>query len=620
MKEKNNEIIKSLKLLPKKPGVYLFKDKSGRIIYIGKAKNLAGRVKTYFHTKVRKDYISHPITFFTSRIASLDYFETSNEIEALVLESNLIKKNRPKYNINLKDDKSYPFVAITENEEFPRVFITRNKNIRGAKYYGPYVNAGDLKDFLEALRRIFKIRDCKKTVPGKVKNSVCLNYHINLCSAPCMGKISRAQYMQNIEFIQLFLKGKDQKIKELLKNRMSDFSRNQKYEEAGTVKNQLELLESLCIGQKVFFSAENSWDVIACYCDSESKDAAVSIFTYRSGELAAINNFMVSNIAFLHEKEIISGFIKSYYSEIDNLSPVIYTPVKIDDGIAIQEWLSQIKSRKVEIRVSDRSNKKEISDMVLKNSRLYFEKKKFEKGSGYSKIFKELENLKKYLMLENIPARIECYDISNIGADFAVGSMVVFVDGIPLTGNYRHFKIRNVEGQDDFAMIAEVLRRRLKYLENEGLKIEDSFYMKPDLIIVDGGKQQLGAAKKVLVGRKITSIDLIGLAKKQETVFSDNFPDGLIIDRTLSYARIILRARDEAHRFALGYHKKLRDNHMTNSVLDGIRGIGGRKKEYVLEKYPTPGDLKACSLEDLMGIKGLTYKDALNIYNSLNRY
>jgi len=620
LKEEKSDFKKSLELLPKKPGIYIFRDKNGRVIYVGKAKNLSSRVRSYFQSRSRANNLNHPISFFTGKITSYDYIVTDNEVEALILENSLIKKNRPKYNVFLKDDKSYPFVAITESENFPRVFITRNKNIRKAKYYGPYTNVKNLRDFLEELRKIFKIRDCKKTNPGKVKNSVCLNYHIGLCAAPCIGKIAQQDYRQNIEYIKLFLRGRDKKIREILKRRMEDYSEKQEYEMAGTVKEQMDLLEKLSVSQNIFFSGENDWDVVSCFYDAKSKNAAISVFTYKSGELAAISNFMVSSLVFDDDKIIIGSFIKGYYPEIDNLSPIIYTPVKIEDSHLIEQWLSGIKTRKIRLMVSDRGEKRDISDMVSRNARLYLEKKMFEKSSGYSKVFNELVSLKKYLSLENIPRRIECYDISNIGPDFAVGSMAVFADGSPLLSNYRHFRIRNAARQDDFAMISEIITRRVKYFEKLNLNIEDSFYIKPDLIVIDGGKAQLSAAKKVLQDSNLSSIDLISIAKKQEIVFSGKFPDGFPLDRRLSFAKIILKIRDEAHRFALDYHKKLRSKYMTNSVLDGIRGIGPKKKSFILEKYGTPEEIKSCTLQDLINIKGLAYSDAVNIYNSLNRY
>jgi excinuclease ABC subunit C len=618
--EVNENLKHTLSILPRKPGVYLFKDMKGRIIYVGKAKNLFDRVKSYFLSNDSANYINHPITFFTSKIDSVDFIETDNEVEALILESSLIKKNRPKYNFNLKDDKSYPFVAVTDNEKFPRVFITRNKNIRGAKYYGPYINIKNTRNTLETLRRIFQVRDCKKPKPGKVKNAVCLNYHINLCSAPCMGRISEKSYRQNIEYIKLFLKRGENAIVDNLKSEMESFALKQEFEEAAKVKYAIEAIEEMLTAQRISFASYDTWDILAAAMDTKSNMAAVSLYNYREGELAAVNNFFISNVMLLDEKEIISGFLKSYYLEPDNISPVIYIPFAIEEVEAISKWLSDMKGKKIEIRVARQDDKKNIVRMASKNAFLYLEKKKFEKSSGYSRAFKELLRLKEEIGLVNIPSRIECFDISNIGPSFAVGSMSVFTNASPLTSNYRHFKIRTVEGQDDFAMIAEVVSRRLNYLTASTVDIEDSFYMRPQLIIIDGGKAQYNAAKKVFEEKNIDDIDLISIAKKEEIIFSDNHPDGLSLDRHSDHMKIVIKIRDEAHRFALNYHKKLRSKYMTRSVLDGIKGIGEKKRALVLEKFEDIEDLKACKLDDFIKIKGLSYTDALNIYNSLNRY
>jgi len=624
--EVKDNIKNTLSILPKKPGVYLFKDLKGKIIYIGKAKNLLDRVRSYFAPSDTIAYVNHPISFFTDKINSIDFVVTDNEVEALILESSLIKKNRPKYNIFLKDDKSYPYIAITESEKFPRVFMTRNKNIKGAVYFGPYINARNARDTLEILRRIFQVRDCKKATPGKVKNAVCLNYHINLCSAPCTGKISEKRYRQNIDYIKMFLKKNDSTVIDSLKAEMLDRSNKLEFEDAAAIKYRIDAINSLLTEQKISFSSTDTWDVLAVAKDSKEDIASVSLYSYKEGELSSVDNFMILNAGPHSEEEIISGFLKSYYSSMDNVSTGIYIPVAIDEAAVISSWLSAAKGKKITIKVPRYSDKKEIINMAKRNAGLYLEKKKFEKSSGYSKVFRELLKLKELLGLQNVPRRIECFDISNTGPDFAVGSMAVFLDGSPLTSNYRHFRIKTVEGQDDFAMIAEVVRRRLRYLEGSTINIAESFYNAPDLIIIDGGIQQYNAAKKVLdnhcemLEKESGVIDLASIAKKDETVFCEKFPDGTNPDISKEYMKILIRIRDEAHRFALGYHRRLRTKNMTRSVLDGIKGIGSKKKSLVLDKFPGLEELRNCSLDDLVRIKGLSYKDALNIYNCLNRY
>ncbi|MBN1299418.1 MAG: excinuclease ABC subunit UvrC [Actinobacteria bacterium] len=610
----------TLNAIPKKPGVYFFRDFKGKIIYIGKARNLFDRVKSYFISSEKSWHLNHPISFFTDKIHSIDFTVTDNETEALILESSLIKKNRPKYNVFLKDDKSYPYIAITENEKFPRVFVTRNRNIKGAKYFGPYVNVKNIKDTLELLRRIFQIRDCKKPLPGKLRNSVCLNYHIKLCSAPCAGKISEENYRKNIDYIKLFLKGRDKKIIDGLKKEMEKYCAALEFEEANKIKNKISAINSLYTDQKIFFDIKDSWDVISYARDDDENMSAVSLFNYKNGEFSAVNNFIISNTRYSFEGEIISGFIKNFYPEIDNISPNIYIPCMIEDRSAISEWLKNLKGKKINFIVPKQGEKKDIMDMATKNARLFLEKKKFEKNLGYSKVFSGLVKMRDFFSFGNIPARIECFDISNILSSFTVGSMAVFVNGSSLNSNYRNFRIRSVEGQDDFAMIKEVVKRRLRYLVNEKIGIEDSFGTKPDLFVIDGGKAQYNSAKQALKEAGINNIDIVSLAKKEERVFCEKYPSGIVPDKNLEFMKILIRIRDEAHRFALDYHRKLRGKGMTVSVLDGIKGIGEKKKNNILAKYPTLEDLKGCSLEDFTNIRGLAYKDALNIYNSLNRY
>ena len=610
----------TLNMLPGKPGVYYFRDRNGRVIYIGKAKNLSKRIRSYFLPSGRGGDPGHPISFFKDRIYSVDFTVTDNETEALILESSLIKKNRPKYNVFLKDDKSYPYIAVTDSEKFPRVFITRNRNIKGAKYFGPYINVKKIKESLELLRKIFQVRDCKKPAAGKIKNMVCLNYHIELCSAPCAGKIPEESYRKNIEYIKLFLKGRDKKIIGELKKEMQQYAKLEKFEEAQKIKDRLDAINALYSGQKIFFDMSGSWDVLSYAKDEKENMAAISVFNYKEGELASINNFIISNTKYISGPGIISGFIKMFYSGIDNISQRIFVPCEIEDMEAITSWFKEIKGKKIEFKVPHQGEKKEIIGMAAKNAALYLEKKKFEKSSGYSRVFKELTKLKDALSLKKIPRRIECFDISNLQATFTVGSMAVFIDGSPAAGNYRHFKIRHVEGQDDPAMMQEILARRLRYLRENEIGIEESFYSRPDLIVVDGGKAQYNSAKKILEQEKLDSIDLISLAKRKETVFCEKYPSGTAPGPSIDFMKILIRIRDEAHRFAINYHKKLRDSSMTLSVLDGIKGIGAKKKSIVLSKFGTLEELKACRLEDFLNIKGLSYKDALNIYNSLNKY
>ena len=617
---RTGEVKEFLKIIPKKSGVYIFKDSDGKIIYIGKAKNLYSRVRSYFQSR-SKDFLYAKPRDFIEKVKSIDYVVTDNETEALILESSLIKKNKPKYNLDLKDDKSYPFIAVTIEEEFPRVFLTRDRNIAGAKYFGPYTDAQAARRTIKYLRRIFLVRDCMKARPGKGANVPCLNYYIKLCTAPCTGNIAREEYRKNIELIILFLRGKDSTVIDKLNSKMMYFSENKEFEKAAEIRNRIESINKLYKNQKIFFTGGSKWDFISVVPDINS--AVVSLFTYRSGTLAVISNFTVNNTQYLKEEEILSAFIREYYSNIDDIPDRIFCKVRVKNEELISEWLAAKTGRKAEFSVPKIGEKKKIMEMVIRNSVLYLEKKRFEKDIGKNQIYKDLIRLKKLLGLINIPVRIECFDISNLKNSFPVGSMSVAVNGKLINSNYRQFKIKTVTGQDDCGMIAEIITRRLgsfgkRYSEDKDISEEDSFSVKPDLIVIDGGKAQYNTVKRILDKKKINDIDIISIAKKEEIIFCDKYPDGTKLKLNDGSIRILIKVRDEAHRFAVKYHRKLRSRGMFNSRLGGIKGIGEKKKKNILESVSSIEELKSMAEEDLIKIKGLSHKDAANVYSSIH--
>ena len=604
-----------LNILPKKPGVYIFRNSKDKIIYIGKAKNIYNRVRSYFSEKSRHFLYMKPPDFI-QQIKSVDYIITGNEAEALILEGNLVKKNRPIYNIDLKDDKSFPFIAVTE-ESYPRVFLTRNRNIRKAKYFGPYTDVRAARNTLEYIRKIFQVRDCRKVKPGKTTSPPCLNYHIGLCNAPCIGNVSMEEYGKNIEYIKAFLRGRDNTILLKLNRQMKEFSRNMKFEEALEIKEKIDSINKLHEKQRIIFNSEDTWDFIGVR--SDEKTTALGLFTYRGGALALVNNFIVENEARLKDDEVLSGFIIRYYENINNIPSKIYVPEELEDKTILVEWFRNEKERRVKILTPKMGEKRKIMDMVSKNTVLYLEKKKFERSSGHSQAYSDLLRMMKILGLKNIPRKLECYDISNLGERFPVGAMTVALDGEIKKEDYRHFKIRYTDGQDDCAMLAEMVTRRLRYLEGPVKDALNGFYIRPDLIIIDGGKAQFNTINRVLGQKGITLIDIISIAKKEEMIFCNRYQNGIKFDLDSEILRVLIRLRDEAHRFAVSYHRKLRDSYMTNSFLDEIKGIGQRKKTYILENIDSVEDLKEKSIEDIMNIKGISYRDAVNIYNSLHR-
>jgi excinuclease ABC subunit C len=604
-----------LDILPKKPGVYIFKNSKDKVIYIGKAKNIYNRVRSYFSEKSRNFLYMKPPDF-TQKIDSVDYIITGNEAEALILEGNLIKKNRPVYNIDLKDDKSFPFIAITD-EAYPRVFLTRNKSIRKSKYFGPYTDARAARSTLEYIRKIFQVRDCRKAKPGKTTCPPCLNYHIGLCNAPCIDNVSKEDYRKNIEYIKAFLKGKDNTVLHKLNRQMKEFSGDMRFEEALKIKEKIDGINKLHERQRIIFDCEDAWDFISVR--SDERVTALGLFTYRGGALALVNNFIIENEARLKDDEVLSGFIIRYYENINNIPSRIYVQEELRDEVILLEWFRNKKERRVKLLVPKMGEKRKIMDMVRKNTALYLKKKKFEKSSGHSQVYSELLRMMKILGLGNIPRKLECYDISNLGERFPVGSMAVALDGEIQKEDFRQFKIRHISGQDDCAMLAEIVKRRLRYLKEPVKDTSNGFYIRPDLIIIDGGKAQFNTISRVLMQKGIDSIDIISIAKKEEMIFCDKYQNGIKFDLDSEILRVLIRLRDEAHRFAVSYHRKLRDSYMTNSLLDEIKGIGQKKKSYILENIDSIEDLREKNIEDIMNIKGISYRDAVNIYDSFHR-
>jgi excinuclease ABC subunit C len=613
--DRQDKIKGLLDILPRKAGVYIFKDLKGKILYIGKAKNLRDRVRSYFQNRGENVFYMKPPDFM-EKITSIDYVVTDNETEALILEGTLIKKNRPKYNIELKDDKSYPFIVITAGETYPRVFLTREKNIKGAEYFGPYTNAAAVRKTLKYLRRIFKVRDCRKSTPGKGSKNPCLNYHINICQAPCIGNISEGEYKKNIGFIKMFLTGKDKTIIDRLKSKMGEYSEKKEFEKAADLKKKIDDIGKLDSRQKVFLPGEIKWDFISS--SRGGKEAVISMFTYRDGALSIISNFTVYNIEYLDDREIMTGFIERYYSGLSDIPSKIYCSLKLEDAYMLSKWLTKKKGKKVEMIVPKIGEKKKIMEMVTRNSKLYLEKKRFEKDTGHSDFYKESMKLKNILGLVNIPRRIECFDISNLKDTFPVGSMSVSVDGKLENRDYRYFKIKTVAGQDDCRMIEEVAGRRLRHLQNKRASRKNSFSIKPDLMVIDGGKPQFNTVSRLMEKERITDIDVISVAKKEEIIFCARYPDGIKLDLDKNYMRVLIKIRDEAHRFAVNFHRKLRDKNMTRSLLDGIKGIGEKKKGCIFENISSIEELRSMTVNDINKIKGLSKKDAVSIYLSIH--
>ncbi len=570
--------------LPKKPGVYIMRDANDEIIYIGKAKNLINRVRSYFREK-----LDRPKTqILMSHFDSLEYIVTNSEKEALILEANLIKKHRPRYNIQLKDDKRYPYVKITD-EKYPRLIITRNVTKNGI-YYGPFTDVTSVKKTVKFLKSLFKIRTCRNM------DGPCLNSQIELCYAPCSGEISQEEYSEIINKIDLFFQEKYSTIVKNLKKEMTQAAKNEQFEKAAVIRDQITSIEEIMEKQFVDLVDDDlDQDVIAIAPNDD--EVVVIILPVRNGKIVGRDDFLMSGSQYESNSEILFAFIQQYYGFNRHIPKQILLNEPIDDCQLLEEWLSDLRGNRVYIKVPMKGVKLRLVNMAQKNAEIIKHQKKAMENS--------LIELKKYLKLDNLPRVIEGYDISNISGKFAVGSKVSFKDGKPNKKKYKRFKIET-PGPNDFAMMKELLTRRLKMIDTDE---------EPDLIVIDGGKGQLGMACEVLNELNLSHIPIIGLAKEFEEIYVPNSKRPIIIPKNNKALHLLQQVRDESHRFAITYHRKLRSDNISESSLDDIPGIGKKRKINILKEFGTIDKVKNASVDDLAKIKGMNKKAATNVFD-----
>lgn len=575
--------VKSSENLPKKPGVYIMRDANDEIIYIGKAKNLINRVRSYFREK-----LDRPKTqILMSHFDSLEYIVTNSEKEALILEATLIKKHRPRYNVQLKDDKRYPYVKIT-NEKYPRLIITRNITKNGI-YYGPFTDVTSVKKTVKFLKSLFKIRTCRNM------DGPCLNSQIDLCYAPCSGEISKEEYDEIINKIDLFFQGKYSVIVKNLKKEMAEAAENEQFEKAAVLRDQITSIEEIMEKQFVDLVDDDlDQDVIAIA--PNDNEVVVIIMPIRNGKIVGRDDFLMSGSQYESNSEILFAFIQQYYGFNRHIPKQILLNEPIDDTELLEEWLSDLRGNKVYIKVPMKGVKLRLVNMAQKNAEIIKHQKKAMENS--------LIELKKYLKLDKLPRIIEGYDISNISGKFAVGSKVSFKDAKPNKKKYKRFKIET-PGPNDFAMMKELLTRRLKMIDTDE---------EPDLIVIDGGKGQLGMACEVLDELNLAHIPIIGLAKEFEEIYIPNSKRPIIIPKNNKALHLLQQVRDESHRFAITYHRKLRSDNISESSLDDIPGIGKKRKINILKEFGTMDKVKNASVEELAKIKGMNEKVATNVY------
>lgn len=612
-----------LQNLPENPGVYIMRDEHAEIIYVGKAINLKNRVRQYFQSVKNQ----HPkVAAMVERIADLEYIITDSELEALILECNLIKKHRPRYNIMLKDDKQYPYIKLTVNEDFPRLLVVRDIKKDGAKYYGPYTDVGAVNRTMDLLKGLFPIRYCNKNISRIMgKERPCLNYHIKKCIAPCQGNVSREEYQELIDSIVMMLEGKQEEVLKRLESRMHQAAEALDFEKAAEIRDNMNSLIKIAEKQKIVSSASVDQDVIALALDQG--EACIQVFFIRGGKLIGREHFLIEDTRLSDTKEILSSFIKQFYTSDSLIPREIILQEEIEEREIIEQWLSDKRGSRVKLIVPQRGEKQKLVEMVAKNAedtlRLLVEKQKNDEERTIGAC-KELGEL---LELPDTPMRIEAFDISHLQGVLNVGSMIVFEKGKPNVSNYRRFRIKTVEGANDYESMREILERRLVHglKEKEELLAQEKdpelgkFSVFPDLIMLDGGLGQINAVLPVLKELNI-KIPVSGIVKDDKHRTRGLIFNGREIEIPINSKifRLITGIQDEAHRFAINYHKSLRSKTSVKSALDDIPGIGPARRKALLAKFGSLKNIRKATVEELSQVEGMNIKIAEVVYNFFN--
>lgn len=605
-------IEEELKKLPSKPGVYLMHDEKDNIIYVGKAISLKNRVRQYFQSSRNK---GAKIEQMVTHIRRFEYIVTDSELEALVLECNLIKEHRPKYNTMLMDDKGYPFIKVTVNEAYPRVMLARTMQKDKAKYFGPYTSAGAVKDTIELIRKIYNIRNCNRNLPRDIgKERPCLNYHIKQCKAPCQGYISEQEYRKSIDKVIRFLNGHYDEVLKELEEKMQEASAHMEFERAIEYRELLGSVKRIAEKQKITDSRGEDRDILAVAKDAE--DAVVQVFFIRGGRLIGRDHFFLRNASDSTKGELLSSFIKQFYAGSPFIPGEIMLHEELEEQELLEEWLSKRREHRVHIRVPKKGEKEKLVELARKNATLVLntdkERLKREEGRTIGAV-KELESL---LGLNNL-VRMEAYDISNTSGFASVGSMVVYEKGKPKRNDYRKFKIKSVSGPDDYASMEEVLTRRFSHgiEELQDGKEVGSFTVFPDLILMDGGKGQVNIALSVLKKLNL-QIPVCGMVKddnhRTRGLYYNN--EEIPIDRTSEGFKLITRIQDEAHRFAIEFHRKLRSQGQVHSVLDDIPGVGPTRRKALMKHFVNIDEIKNATLDELKELPSMNEKSAIEVY------
>src|SRR5579884_2959804 len=603
--------------LPAKPGVYLFRDADGEVLYVGKAKSLRPRVRSYFQ---RTSDGRAQIRSLPARVADIEVIVTGSEVEALHLEQNLVKRYRPPFNVRLRDDKSFPYIAVTVEDEFPRVMFTRERHRRGVVYFGPYANAKKVRETLDVLNRVFRYRPCEGPQPGRHSGIPCLDYHIDRCHAPCVGYISKDDYRQVVDGVIEFLSGDDEPIRVELERQMREAAAEERFEDAARYRNRLAAVQRLAERQAVEHpSGAGMTNVIGVAVGPER--ATVQVYPVRDGRMVDRYSFHLENAAGEDAAEVLEQFCVEYYGSTPAIPPQILVPRGVGSTDTLEAFLSELRGSRVEVRAPERGEERRLEELAQQNAELALSSAAFVAESKRLRRVEALEELRELLNLESLPIRIECFDISNIQGQEIVGSLVVFEDGLPKKAHYRKFAVRRQGGQDDFAAMAEVVSRRFARLAR-GATADDydpSFAAAPNLVVIDGGKGQLSAALVAMQEFDLPRVAVIALAKRIEEVFVPGRPQPIRLPEHAPGLQLLQRIRDEAHRFAVTYHRARRDAAARESMFDQLEGVGPARRRALLRHFGSAERVLAASAEELEGVPGVPAKTARRIYAQLHR-
>jgi excinuclease ABC subunit C len=613
--------------LPDRPGVYLLRDDRGRVIYVGKAKSIRKRVASHFSKTQVPSSPGH--AEMVAAVDAIDCLVVASEAEALLAEQSFIKQYRPRFNIRLRDDKSYPFIAVSLDEDFPRVYFTRERHRQGRAYFGPYSSAKRVRSTLEVLAKVFMYRSCTGPQPGRRSGSPCLDYYIKRCEAPCVGYVSKKDYRRSIDGVIDFLSGRFKTIEHDLEERMRAASAKQEYEQATLERNRLRAVRSLMERQRVARESIGTLDAVAVAVDG--RDANAQVFQVRDGVLSDRHSFYLSNETEREVGEVAEEFMLQYYG--DPTSPtsipaLLVVQPELADHEALAQALGKRRGGPVRLHASARGDKHRILELAHRNAILALDQERLRDERRHQRRAEALEGLQLALGLDAPPVRIECFDISNLGGTHTVASMVVFEGGAPKKSDYRRFRIRTIEDParpDDYASMAEVLSRRFTQWEQQAdISPHDpshdaSFAALPNIVVIDGGKGQLAAGLAPLAGFRQRGVAVVALAKRVEELFLPGCPEPLVLDHSTPELQLLQRIRDEAHRFAITHHRSRRDSAMTGSLLDGLPGIGPARKRALLTHFGSPDAILAASREELQAVPGLPAKTARDIHALLHR-